>query len=137
MRAGHWLQEMLAGGSQMARIESVEGTLYRVAGDSSEPIKVGEMIDEHEGVRTAKGSTALVRMADGSLIEMGERAGFALDASRKGNTIHLDGGRVIVEARLSKSGQALAQSGDLQIASGVIRTDNAAPLALRISKIIS
>jgi cytochrome c-type biogenesis protein CcmH len=46
-------------------------------------------------------------------------------------------GRVIVEARLSKSGQALAQSGDLQIASGVIRTDNAAPLALRISKIIS
>jgi cytochrome c-type biogenesis protein CcmH/NrfG len=45
--------------------------------------------------------------------------------------------RVIVEARLSKSGQALAQSGDLQIASGVVRTSDAAPLALRISKIIS
>jgi cytochrome c-type biogenesis protein CcmH len=45
--------------------------------------------------------------------------------------------RVIVEARLSKSGQALAQSGDLQIASGVVRTTDAAPLALRISKIIS
>jgi cytochrome c-type biogenesis protein CcmH/NrfG len=45
--------------------------------------------------------------------------------------------RVIVEARLSKSGQALAQSGDLQIASGVIRTSNAPPLTLRISKIIS
>jgi cytochrome c-type biogenesis protein CcmH len=45
--------------------------------------------------------------------------------------------RVIVEARLSKSGQALAQSGDLQIATGVIRTSNAPPLTLRISKIIS
>lgn len=92
------IQEMLAGGSQMARIESVEGTLYRVAGDSSEPIRIGEMIDEHEGVRTAKGSTALVRMADGSLIEMGERAGFALDASRKGNTIQLERGKIIVQA---------------------------------------
>jgi cytochrome c-type biogenesis protein CcmH len=45
--------------------------------------------------------------------------------------------RVIVEARLSKSGQAMAQSGDLQIASGIVRTSDAAPLALRISKIIS
>lgn len=92
------IQEMLAGGSQMARIESVEGTLYRVGGDSSKPIQIGETIDEHEGVRTAKGSTALVRMADGSLIEMGERAGFALDASRKGNTIQLERGRIIVQA---------------------------------------
>jgi hypothetical protein len=38
---------------------------------------------------------------------------------------------------LSKSGQARAQSGDLQIASGIVRTSDAAPLALRISKIIS
>jgi cytochrome c-type biogenesis protein CcmH len=45
--------------------------------------------------------------------------------------------RVIVEARLSKSGQALPQSGDLQIASGIVQTSDAAPLALRISKVIS
>lgn len=45
--------------------------------------------------------------------------------------------RVIVEARLSKSGQALPQPGDLQVASDIIRTRGAAPLALRISKIIS
>ena len=89
---------MLAGGAKMARIESVEGTLYRVAGDSSRPIGAGETIDEGEEVRTAKGSTALVRMADGSLIEMSERAGFSLDASRKGNTIQLERGRIIVQA---------------------------------------
>ena len=29
------IQEMMVGGTKMARIESVEGTLYRVAGDSS------------------------------------------------------------------------------------------------------
>ncbi|HEV2851421.1 MAG TPA: FecR domain-containing protein [Thermoanaerobaculia bacterium] len=96
------IQEMLAGGSQMARIESVEGTIYRVAGDSSRPMRIGETIDEHEAIRTAKGSTALVRMADGSLIEMGERADLALDASRKGNTIELDRGKIIVQAAKQK-----------------------------------
>ena len=92
------IQEMMVGGTKMARIESVEGTLYRVAGDSSRPIRAGETIDAGEEVRTAKGSTAMVRMADGSLIEINERAGFSLDAARKGNTIQLERGRIIVKA---------------------------------------
>jgi ferric-dicitrate binding protein FerR (iron transport regulator) len=92
------IQEMMIGGTKMARIEAVEGTLYRVAGDSSRPITAGETIDAGEEVRTAKGSTALVRMADGSLIEMNERAGLSLDAARKGNTIQLERGRIIVKA---------------------------------------
>src|SRR6185312_2958037 len=31
------IQDWLAGGAQLARVESVDGTLYRVAGDSSKP----------------------------------------------------------------------------------------------------
>lgn len=92
------IQEMLAGGADMASVEAVEGTLYRVAGDSSRPIGAGESIDEGDVIRTAKGSTALVRMADGSTIEMAERASFAFDAGRKGNTIELERGNVIVHA---------------------------------------
>lgn len=92
------IQEMLAGGANMASVEAVEGTLYRVAGDSSKPLGAGETLDEGEVVRTAKGSTALLRMADGSTIEMAERASFALDAGRKGNTIELERGKVIVHA---------------------------------------
>jgi ferric-dicitrate binding protein FerR (iron transport regulator) len=92
------IQEMMVGHTKMARIESVEGTLYRVAGDSSKAIGAGETIDAGEEVRTAKGSMALVRMADGSLIEMNERAGLSLDAARKGNTIQLERGRIIVKA---------------------------------------
>src|SRR4051794_15796970 len=92
------IQDWLAGGSQMARVESVEGTLYRVSGDSSKPIATGASIAEGEEIRTAKGSTAMVRMADGSRIEMGERAGLSLDAARKGNTIQLERGRIIVQA---------------------------------------
>ena len=46
---------------------------------------------------------ALVRMADGSLIEMSERAGLSLDAGRKGNTIHL-GARPASSSRPPSSG---------------------------------
>lgn len=45
--------------------------------------------------------------------------------------------KVIVEARVSQSGQAAAQAGDLQATSDVINTSAAGNLALRISKIIS
>ncbi|HEX3556981.1 MAG TPA: FecR domain-containing protein [Thermoanaerobaculia bacterium] len=92
------IQDRLAGGARMARVEAVEGSLYRVAGDSSQPITAGANVAEGEEVRTAKGSTAMLRMADGSRIEMSERAGLALAAARKGNTIQLERGRIIVQA---------------------------------------
>ncbi len=91
-------QEMFLGGDQMAKVESIEGSLYRIDGDFSKPVSRGEAIAEGEEIRTAKGSTALVRMTDGSLIEMSERAGLSLDATRKGNVIELGRGKVIVEA---------------------------------------
>lgn len=129
-------QEMLVGGSQMARIESVEGTLYRVAGDSSAPIHVGQTIDEHEGVRTAKGSTALVRMADGSLIEMGERAGFALDASRKGNTIQLERGKIIVQAAKQRNRHLYVATRDALVSVvGTIFSVNSGTKGSRVSVI--
>lgn len=90
--------EMMAGGSKMARVESVEGFLFQVDGASIRPVGAGDTLDEGQEIRTAKGSTAVVRMTDGSRIEMSERANLSLEASRKGNTVHLDGGRVIVEA---------------------------------------
>jgi FecR protein/Putative zinc-finger/Protein of unknown function (DUF3352) len=90
--------EMMAGGSKMARVESVDGFLFQVDGASIRPVGAGDMLDEGQEIRTAKGTTAVVRMTDGSRIEMSERANVSLEASRQGNTVHLDGGRVIVEA---------------------------------------
>jgi ferric-dicitrate binding protein FerR (iron transport regulator) len=130
------VQEMMAGGSKMARIESVEGTLYRVAGDSSRMIRPGETIDEGEEVRTAKGSTALVRMADGSLIEMSERAGFSLDASRKGNTIQLERGRIIVRAAKQHDRHLFVATRDAQVSVvGTIFAVNSGTKGSRVSVI--
>jgi len=128
------VQEMMVGGAKMARIESVEGTLYRVAGDSSRSIGAGATIDEGEEVRTAKGSTALVRMADGSLIEMGERAGFSLDASRKGNTIQLERGRIIVKAAKQRNRHLYVATRDAEVSvTGTIFAVNSGTKGSRVS----
>ena len=128
------VQEMLAGGARMARIEAVEGTLYRVAGDSSRAIGAGETIDEGEEVRTAKGSTAMVRMADGSLIEMSERAGFSLDASRKGNTIQLERGRIIVKAAKQRNRHLYVATRDAEVSVvGTIFAVNSGTKGSRVS----
>jgi ferric-dicitrate binding protein FerR (iron transport regulator) len=128
------VQEMLAGGARMARIESVEGTLYRVAGDSSRAIGAGATIDEGEEIRTAKGSTAMVRMADGSLIEMSERAGFSLDASRKGNTIQLERGRIIVKAAKQRNRHLYVATRDAEVSVvGTIFAVNSGTKGSRVS----
>jgi len=128
------VQEMLAGGSQMASIQSVEGTIYRVAGDSSRPLAIGENLDEHEAIRTAKGSTAMVRMADGSLIEMGERAQLAFDAGRKGNTIELERGKIIVQAAKQRNRHLYVATRDALVSvTGTIFSVNSGTKGARVS----
>jgi ferric-dicitrate binding protein FerR (iron transport regulator) len=92
------IQQMVYSGRQMARVESIDGTLYKIHGEETVPLGAGEPVTAGQEIRTAKGSTALVRMTDGSLIEMSERAGLSMTAASRGNTIHLGRGRIIVQA---------------------------------------
>jgi FecR protein/Putative zinc-finger len=87
-----------SGGTWMARVETVDGRLFRIAGASSVAVAAGDAVREGEQVRTAKDSRAVLRMSDGSQIEMAERAGLSLAAGRGGNTIELERGRIIVQA---------------------------------------
>jgi ferric-dicitrate binding protein FerR (iron transport regulator) len=129
-------QEMMAGGSQMARVESVDGTLYRVAGDSSKSISAGEWLDEGQMVRTAKGSSAVLRMEDGSLIEVADRAGLSLDASRKGNTIELERGKIIVQAAKQRNRHLYVATRDALVSvTGTIFAVNSGTKGSRVSVI--
>src|SRR6202163_550706 len=130
------IQDRLAGGAQMARVETVEGSLYRVAGDSSKPIARGAAIAKGEEIRTAKGSTAMVRMADGSRIEMGERAGLSLDAALKGNTIVLERGRIIVQAAKQRPRHLYVATRDALVSvTGTIFSVNSGTKGSRVSVI--
>jgi ferric-dicitrate binding protein FerR (iron transport regulator) len=130
------IQDWLAGGARMARVEAVEGTLYRVAGDSSKPVSRGAAIAEGEEIRTAKGSTAMVRMTDGSRIEMGERAGLSLAAARKGNTIQLERGRIIVQAAKQRPRHLYVATRDALVSvTGTIFSVNSGTKGSRVSVI--
>jgi hypothetical protein len=81
-----------------ATVASLDGTLYRVAAGRNTPLARGAAIADLENVRTARGSAAVVRLRDGSLIEMRERTEVALSERRAGVTIRLAAGDIIVQA---------------------------------------
>ena len=98
-----------------AAIASVDGSLYAVSGEKMRVVPAGYQIGDGEEVRTAKGSTAVVRLLDGSLVEMGERAEVAVSRAWKGTTIRLNGGQVIVQAAKQRSGRLYVATDDCQV----------------------
>ncbi len=90
-----------------AAVQAVDGSLYTGSGAEMRVIPVGYEIRNGDEVRTSKGSTAVVRLFDGSLIEMGERSDISVSRAWKGTTIHLDGGQVIVQAAKQHTGRRL------------------------------
>src|SRR5450631_2771835 len=95
-----------------ASVETVDGSLYTGAGAEMRLIPAGYEIRNGDEVRTAKGSTAVVRLLDGSLVEMGERSDLSVSRGWKGTTIRLDGGQVIVQAAKQKSGRLYVATDD-------------------------
>ena len=98
-----------------ATVAAVDGTLYEVADSGSRPLAPGAPIAEIESVRTARGSAAVIRLRDGSLVEMRERTELALSERRRGVTIRLAAGNVIVQAAKQHSRHLFVDTGDCMV----------------------
>ncbi len=95
-----------------ASVETVDGALYTGSGAEMKLIPAGYEIRNGDEVRTAKGSRAVVRLLDGSRVEMSERSDLSVSRAWRGITIQLDGGRVIVQAAKQRTGRLYVATDD-------------------------
>jgi hypothetical protein len=119
-----------------AQVVSASGPLYRVADSGEQLLQPGEQIGEGELVRTAAGSRAKLRLRDGSLVEMNERAQFSVALGYRDTTIHLDRGDIIVQAAKRKTGHLYVAARDCRVSvTGTVFSVNSGIKGSRVSVI--
>jgi FecR protein len=91
----------MAPGGPRATVVSASGGLYRLQGGA---LDAGVTIGEKERIRTGPGAHAVLRLADGSSVDVNERTELFVTAAWSGQTIHLQRGDVIVQAAKQRRG---------------------------------
>ncbi len=105
------IQRYVPFGSFDVTVQAADGPVYAVTDSQTRALNTGEKIKRGDTIRTAKDAHAVVRLADGSLIEMKDRSEFSINQTLRGTTVHLDRGSVIVEAAKQK-GNFFVETGD-------------------------
>jgi len=89
------IDAMMAPGGPRATVVSADGGLYRLPQGT---LAAGASIGEKESVRTGPGAHAVLRLADGSMVEVNGRTELFVTAAWSGQAVHLQRGDVIVRA---------------------------------------
>jgi len=119
-----------------AVVQALNGRLYLVNSAGFQPLAVAQELPDGVEIRTAQDSDAVLRLGDGSLVELRERSG--LSTTRAGNdlTIRLPRGSVIVEAAKRRAGHLYVDTADYRVAvTGTIFGVSAGAKGSRVSVI--
>ena len=116
--SAYFVQDWIFSGppGMRARVESFDGGLYRVGFRGDRPLQPGDELVEGDRVRTAGASHAILRLRDGSMVEMNERAEFGVSMRRQDTTIQLERGNVIVQAAKRRQGHLYVAARDCRVA---------------------
>jgi hypothetical protein len=95
------IDAMMAPGGPRATVVSAAGSLHRLPGGA---LAAGASIGEKELVRTGPGAHAVLRLADGSTVDVNERTELFVTTAWSGRAIHLQRGDVIVRAAKQRRG---------------------------------
>ena len=129
------IQRYLPFGSFEATVQAADGPVYALSNSQMRSISAGEKIGRGQIIRTAKDAHAMVRLGDGSTIELNDRSEFSITQTLRGTTLHLDRGKVIVEAAKQK-GHLFVDTGDSLVSvTGTTFAVNAGTKGSRISVI--
>jgi hypothetical protein len=93
---------MMAPGGPRATVVSADRGLYRLDVGA---LDAGAAIGERETVRTGPGARAVLRLADGSMVDVNERTELFVTAAWSGQAIHLQRGDIIVKAAKQRRGR--------------------------------
>ncbi|HZF41676.1 MAG TPA: FecR domain-containing protein, partial [Blastocatellia bacterium] len=132
-----WIQRSLNSLSTLsAVVEAAQGGVYKVTGDKTQAVKMGETLLRGERIRTAKSSGAVVKLSDGTLVEMRERSEFSVNGATAGATINLERGQVIVQAAKQRDRKLFVQTDDSLVSvTGTIFSVNSGAKGARVSVI--
>jgi hypothetical protein len=95
------IDAIMAPGGPRATVVSTDGGVYRLPGGA---LAAGASISGGELVRTGPGAHAVLRLADGSRVDVNERTELFVTAAWSGRAIHLQRGDVIVQAARQRRG---------------------------------
>ena len=117
-------------------VAATDGALFQVAESGYRPLAAGGEVDEKERVRTGHGVGAVMRLRDGSRIEMRERSEISVRESRRGTTVELGRGSVIIEAAQQSDRKLFVATDDCLVSvTGTIFSVNHGTKGSRVSVI--
>jgi hypothetical protein len=106
------IDAMMAPGGPRATVVSAEGGLYRLAASAETrsvkadgSLEAGAAIGERDAIRTGPGAHAVLRLADGSVVDVNERTELFVTAAWSGQAVHLQRGDIIVKAAKQRRGR--------------------------------
>ena len=106
---------VILGSGTRAMVQTVEGALYHVSDRASATLAAGRPILDSQEIRTANGSSAVIRLRDDSSIEMSQRTALWVSRGWRGTTIHLVRGKIIVRAAQQRHGRLYVATRDCLI----------------------
>ena len=118
-------------------VYAMDGPVYSVSSNETRSLTVGDKVPAGEKIRCAKDAGAVMKLQDGSLIEMRERSEFSVTGGSEGTTIHLDRGNIIVQAaKQPRERRLYVQTGDCLVeVKGTIFSVNSGTKGSRVSVI--
>ena len=99
-----------------AIVQALNGRLYVVTSAGFQPLALGQQFPDGAEIRTAQDSDAVLRLRDGSQVELRERSGFSASQSGTDLTVRLLRGSVIVEAAKRRAGHLYVDTSDCRVA---------------------
>lgn len=117
-----------------AEVQSIDGSASLITASGDRPLSPGAQLREGDELRTSGGSRAVLRLSDGSTVEMNEQSAVSVGARGHNMTVALGQGAVIVKAAHRTSGHLYLQTADCRVGvTGTVFSVNAGIKGSRVA----